>query len=96
MATDLHFWHKSYVHDRYVLELKIWLIHKNHDYPEGYKYRLICIDQRTGRRVLLDNHSPKGHHMHMDDKQFSYRFTTEQNLIDDFKRLILDHMGVKL
>ena len=96
MATELRYWHKSFVLDRYLLELKIWLIGENLEYPEGYKYRLICIDRKTGKKVLFDNHSPKGHHVHIDDRELPYRFATEQGLMDDFKKLIFEHLGVKL
>ena len=32
-----------------------------------------------------DNHYPKGHHRHIDDKEAYYNFTTLENLKNDFK-----------
>lgn len=44
----------------------------------------------------MDNHHPKGPHVHVDDKEISYSFIDLDQLIVDFRRLILEHMGVTL
>lgn len=43
-------------------------------YPDGLKWGLICIDRVTGKKVLLDNHHPKGPHLHLDDKEGATSF----------------------
>lgn len=47
-------------------------------------------------KILFDNHSPKGHHFHINDEEFQYKFTNEDDLIKDFEKLIFEHYGVKL
>jgi hypothetical protein len=64
-------------------------------YPRGVKYGLICIDSKTGRKEL-DNHHPKADHVHLDENEISYEFTTPEALVIDFKKLVLEHFGVKL
>ena len=44
----------------------------------------------------MDNHHPKGHHIHLDGEEIFYKFTTWEKLIVDFEKLVLDNMGVKL
>jgi len=46
--------------------------------------------------ILMDNHHPKGHHVHINDKEVEYHFISEDNLISDFNQLVLTHMGVRL
>ncbi len=82
--------------DKYILELKIWTIENDKNYSESYKYRLICMDKKTGNKILFDNHSPKGHHFHINDEEFQYKFINEDKLIRDFEKLIFEHFGVKL
>lgn len=79
-----------------LLEVRLWSFESNENYPEGFKYSLIYIDGSRERKVLMDNHSPKGHHYHLDSKQFEYNFVSFEILIHDFKDLVSSHMGVKL
>lgn len=79
-----------------VLELKLWEVEKTTKYPDGIKYRLIMISPKTGNRILMDNHSPKGHHYHVNNEQFDYDFTSIPNLINKFKNLVKEHFGVTL
>ncbi len=96
MSSEVKYWHKSKLQNRYILELKIWTIENDKNYPETYKYRLICIDKKTGNKILFDNHSPKGHHFHINNNEFQYKFINEDKLIRDFEKLIFEHFGVKL
>lgn len=80
---------------RYVLETKIWLL-DDHRYPSGVKFSLIFIDTKTGRKVLIDNHHPKGPHIHLDDDEFGYAYVDEKKLIADFKAHVFGHFGVKI
>jgi hypothetical protein len=80
---------------RFVLEAKIWVIADSR-YPDGVKYSLVFIDTKTGRKVLLDNHQPKGHHLHLDDNEFTYNYVNDKLLIGDFKSLVFQHFGVSI
>lgn len=96
MKATLVYWHKARLQERYVLEMKIHRVGKSARYPEGIKYGLVFTDLRTGNKVLMDNHHPKGHHIHLNDKEISYRYLDENKLVEDFKNLVLTHMEVKL
>ena len=92
----LLYWHKAKLKNRYVLEMKIHRIEETPQYKDGLKYRLILVDLKTNHRVLMDNHHPKGDHIHLDDTEFQYDFINEERLIQDFKQFCLNHMGVTL
>lgn len=95
--ATLIYYFKDYLHeDRYVLEQKIYAIEDLKRFPDGVKYSLILVDQKTGKRVLMDNHHPKSHHVHLGGKEFEYEFTSEQKLIEDFKDFVYQYMGIKL
>ena len=78
------------IHDKVLLEsgviveIKIWAIPKDLRYPDHYKYSLYAI---YNGEVLVghDNHYPKGHHRHINDKEGNYNFTSLENLKNDFK-----------
>ena len=90
------FSHKAKLQKRYIVELNIFEISNENKYPDNIKYRLICIDIKTGKKVLFDNHIPKGHHFHLNEREFKYDFINEDRLIEDFQNLIYDHFGVRL
>jgi hypothetical protein len=87
---------KFIVKRRYIIEISVHQLLKSERYPDGLKWGLICIDQRTGRRVLMDNHHPKGPHIHVDDDELHYEFHGLDQLVLDFRRLIHDHLGVQI
>lgn len=76
--------------------MEIHKVGRSVKYQEGIKYGLILTDLRSGKRVLMDNHHPKGPHTHLDQKEAAYQFVDEENLIKDFKTLVWEHMRVKL
>ena len=78
------------------MEMTINEVGHSSRYPDGIKYGLLFVDLKTGRRVLMDNHHPKGHHIHLDDKEQTYEYRNDDKLIEDFKRFVLDHMGVAI
>jgi hypothetical protein len=50
-----------------ILEVVIWRVPTTSRNPSGVKYRLAFV--RRGERrpaILYDNHSPKGHHRHVE------------------------------
>lgn len=65
-------------------------------YPVGIKYGLILIDIKTSKKVLMDNHHPKGPHIHLNEREMPYNFENEDKLIQDFKTLVFENMGVKI
>lgn len=96
MWAELVYWHKARLKDRYILEMKIHKMGQSAKYPDGVKYGLIFIDSKTGKRVLMDNHHPKGPHVHINDQEISYPYTDENQLIKDFKTLVMANMEVKI
>lgn len=96
MKATLVYWHKARIHDRYILEMDIFRVAKSAKYPDGVKYGLILTDSRTGKRVLMDNHHPKGPHVHLNNVEMSYRYIDEEKLVQDFKDLVLANMEVKI
>lgn len=96
MKADLRFYIKDIIEGRYILELSIHNVGKSNRYPDGVKYGLICFDTKTRKRILMDNHHPKGHHIHIDDTELDYEYVNDEKLIDDFNKLVLTHLGVKI
>jgi hypothetical protein len=96
MKARLRYYIKNKVHDRYVVELSIYEVGKSSKYPDGIKYGLICKDLKTGDFVLLDNHHPKGPHVHINDDEFPYEYVDDDRLIADFEMMVLKELGVKL
>ena len=96
MKAKLVYWHKARIQNRYILEMKLHRVSQSEQYKDGVKYRIILIDSKTKKRVLMDNHYPKGHHIHLDKEELSYTFIDEEKLVEDFKRLVLEHMEVTL
>ena len=87
---------KFIVRRRYVVEVSVHQVAKSEKYRDGLKWGLICVDQSTGRRVLMDNHHPKGPHIHIDDDELPYDFRGLDQLVTDFRRLIIEHIGVRI
>ena len=96
MKARLRFWQKATLQERYLLEVVMYEIEKSDDYKQGIKYGFILVDLVTHRRVLMDNHHPKGPHIHLDEQEFPYEFVDEEKLFEDFTALALKHLGVML
>jgi hypothetical protein len=69
------------VQDRYPVGVQIFEVPKTAAYPLGYRYRLLCMDPITQARVLMDNHHPKGPHLHINDQEYGYAFLTPEKPI---------------
>lgn len=87
---------KFIVRRRYVVEISVHQVPKSERYVDGLKWGLICVDQVTGMRVLMDNHHPKGPHIHIDDDELPYDFRGLDQLVTEFRQLITEHMGVQI
>ena len=66
-----------------VAELKVWEVPRSDEYPTGRKFRLFfVVDGNVA--VGLDNHKPKGPHLHLEGREVPYPFTTLDQLVEDF------------
>ena len=93
-SSHLFYYEKHTLHGRFVMELKMYEIEDDYKYPHKIKYSLFCKDLMISRFVLMDNHYPKGHHIHVDEMQSSYNFISEVQLMADFKNLVAKELGV--
>lgn len=96
MKAEVIYWHKAKIQERFILELKIYKVSRSGKYADGIKFRLYCEDYKTKKHVLIDNHYPKGPHMHINELESEYSYIKEEVLINDFKKLAHEHLGVKL
>ena len=96
MRAALAYHHKASLQDRYVLEMILYKVSALLQYPDGVKYRFIMVDINNNERVLMDNHYPKGPHIHINSKEMSYTYVDEVTLIEDFQMLVFKHMGVNI
>jgi hypothetical protein len=96
VKARLRYYVKNKIQGRYVLELSIHEVGKSAQYPDRIKYGLICKDLNTSDFVLMDNHHPKGPHLHVNDVESSYHYVSDEKLIEDFESQVLIHLGVKL
>lgn len=39
---------------------------------------------------------PKGPHIHINDEEMNYDYESDEKLIEDFQKLVLKELGVKL
>jgi len=66
-----------------IAELKIWKVPKTKDYPKGIKYSLFLVCD--GEIIIgIDNHRPKGHHLHLGSFEYPYDYHNEKQLLEDF------------
>ena len=57
-----------------MIEIAVHQVSGTDRYPDGLKWGLVCVDRVSGRKVLMDNHHPKGPHIHIDDTELPYDF----------------------
>ena len=70
-----------------IAELKVWQVPRSRDYPTARKFSLFFIVD--GEVVVgIDNHKPKGPHLHVGGREEPYVFTTVEQLLDDFWALV--------
>lgn len=69
-----------------IVELVIWRVPATLPDTSGVRYRLAFVRRdETVPAVLYDNHSPKGHHRHVDGVEDPYPFADLDRLILDFR-----------
>ena len=70
-----------------IVELKIWSVPKSRDYRTGIKYSLYLVAQ--GNVIVgMDNHKPKGPHLHLGEQELPYLFRGIPKLLADFWDLV--------
>ena len=68
-----------------VCELKVWRVPESPNYPDGVKFSLFLVSRATGDIIVgIDNHRPKGPHLHEREKEWKYEFHGVDRLVDDF------------
>lgn len=66
-----------------IAELKIWGVPRSKDYPTGRKFSLFLV--HDGEVIVgIDNHKPKGPHLHLGENELPYLFHGEERLVTDF------------
>ena len=71
--------------DGNILELVIWRVPTTSRSPSGARYRLAFVRRSEEHpAVLYDNHSPKGHHRHVEGVEEPYTFVNVDHLLADF------------
>jgi hypothetical protein len=84
MQAELVTRFKTVMDDGGLMELVVWRVPQ--PVPpsgHGYKYRAVYVV--AGRRVVgFDNERGKGDHQHAGDHEFPYRFTSVEQLVEDF------------
>jgi len=74
------------------IEIKLWQVPATPDKPHGFKYSLVYIV--AGERVVgFDNAEGKSDHHHRLGCEEPYRFTTLQQLSDDFWTAVNAYLG---
>ncbi len=66
-----------------VAELKVWSVPASKDFPDGRKFSLFLV-ARGQAIVGMDNHTPKGPHIHLGEQELPYLYRGEQALLLDF------------
>ena len=68
-----------------ILELVIWRLPPTARSQSAVKYRLAFVRRDAEKpAVLYDNHSPKGHHRHLEGIEEAYAFVDVDQLLADF------------
>ena len=70
-----------------VVELKVWDIPKSEEYPAGRKFSLFLVAQGE-MLVGIDNHKPKGPHLHPGHEELPFRYTDDAQLLEEFWVLV--------
>ena len=96
MSAKLIEYFKQNIRNQYLLEIRVWKVNDKR-YKYGLKYSLIFVDIKAqDKKVLMDNHYPKGPHIHIDNTEIDYDFKNVEQLIQDFRNIVFKHFGEKI
>jgi len=70
-----------------ILEVIVWNVGPSKDYPEGIKFRAWLSEKGT-TIFGLDNHKPKGPHLHVGEREIGYVFRGTDSLMEDVVAMI--------
>jgi hypothetical protein len=81
------------VHDKTIevaiAELKVIEVPESAYYPDGLKFSMFLVLKESGQVLVgLDNHKPKGPHLHLYGDEVPYEFKSTDQLVEDFWRLV--------
>ena len=81
--TEKRMLHNPVTGEAAIAELKIWNVPRSKDYPEGRKFSLFLV---SGGEVVvgIDNHKPKGPHLHLGNRELYYLYRDQDSLLADF------------
>lgn len=83
MKAEPYYTYKRLYENGDIIEIAVWKVPVTADKPHGFKYALAFI--RDGKRIVgYDNAERKGDHRHYEGKEFLYRFTGIEALLEDF------------
>jgi hypothetical protein len=72
-----------------IVELVVWRVPATLDDTSGVRYRLAFVRRAAAApAVLYDNHSPKGHHRHIEGVEETYQFVDLDRLRMDIGRAL--------
>ncbi|MCX6125598.1 MAG: DUF6516 family protein [Proteobacteria bacterium] len=71
-----------------IVEIKVWKISETIHYPDGLKFSLFLVKAEGGAVLGIDNHKPKGPHIHRGRSEMPYPFVSVDKLLVDFWRLV--------
>src|SRR5262249_35563459 len=69
------------------LEIVVWQVRGTTDYPEGIKYRA-WFSEDGATLFGMDNHKPRGPHLHIRDIEVGYVFRGIDALIEDVVAMV--------
>ena len=70
-----------------VVELKVWDVPRSEKYPDGRKFSLFLV-AHAEVVVGIDNHKPKGPHLHLGQREVPFHYTNDDQLLQDFWELV--------
>lgn len=83
MYGHVIFEHRQELADGDIIEMHVWEVEPNEDYPEGIRYTMVYIRDKE-RLVGYDNYHGKSHHKHIREREEAYDFVDEWKVIEDF------------
>src|SRR5262249_18411006 len=70
-----------------IMEIKIWKVERNQHYPDAKKFSLFLVSKQE-TVIGIDNHKPKGPHLHMGNVEVIYDYQSDEKLLSDFFEFI--------
>jgi len=68
-----------------IVELKVWDVPRSIEYPGGIKFSFFLVLKQSVQVVVgMDNHFPKGPHLHIWNEELPYVFVSLEQLNLDF------------